>query len=121
MRADDPKAARKTCTLAFNAVRIEERAVIVGPPIHLSFLLHDPHIGIRDAESAFFVIVRDSFQKSLPPGDFYPAPQAKKSQAKSGKLKLNQGKGARNSRETGVKKPRTFRRSRRRSAASTQP
>src|SRR5438874_9145841 len=66
MRADNREATRQPCTLAFDAVRIEERTVVVRSLIYLRLLLHDPNIGVRDAELAVSVVISNSFQQSLP-------------------------------------------------------
>ena len=65
MRADNREATRQPCPLAFDAVRIEKRTVVVRSLIYLRLLLHDADVGVRDAELAVFVIIGNSFQQSL--------------------------------------------------------
>src|SRR2546421_128152 len=65
MSADYCQSAANSPALAFDSVRIEQRAVIIRPMKVFGFLLHDAHIGWWNIELPLRVVIGVAFKQSL--------------------------------------------------------
>ena len=66
MRANYCEAAPQTLAFALDAVRIKERAVIVGPVKVFGLLLHDAHVRTGNIEPALRIVIGNAFEQRLP-------------------------------------------------------